>query len=178
MVIRMNDYVEERMPGPASAGRVRSRELSPGTIYRQDGYAVVGSSGLLRQDRVELNTHRRDFYEKRGHSDASTLLGEAGVADDSDREFYRLTDEHTYYVEFDEDLAVPEGHVGLVLPQENLLRAGVMSHASPIGPEENVAEALLHVKSNNVLVDREAGIAELVVVDPAEPGGNHDPEGD
>lgn len=170
MVIRMNDYVEERLPGPASAGRVHSRELSPGTVYRQDGYAVVGSSGLLRQERVELNTHRRSFYEKRGHSDASTLLGEAGVADDSDREFYRLTDEHTYYVEFEETLSVPEGKVGFVVPQENLLRAGVMSHASPVGAEEETAEALLHVKANNVLIDREAGIGELVVVEPVDAG--------
>lgn len=167
----MNDYVEERMPGPAAAGRDHSAELSPGTVYRQDGYAVVGSSGLLRQDRVELNTHRREFYEKRGHSDADTLLAEAGVASDSDREFYRLTEEHTYYVEFEETLEVPEGHVGLLSPQENLLRAGVMSHASPIGAAETTAEALLHVKANNVLIDREATIAELVVLEPTPAGG-------
>jgi len=172
MVIRMNDYVEERMPGPSATGREHSRELSPSVVHRQDGYAVVGSGGLLRQERVPLNTHTRDYYEKRGQADASTLLGEAGVPADSDREFYRLTEEHTYYVEFEDDLDVPAGHVGFVVPQENLLRAGVMSHASPIGPEETGAEALLHVKANNVLVDHEASIAELVVVEAADAGGD------
>lgn len=165
MVIRMNDYVEERLLGPAVAGREHSQELSPGAVYRQDGYAVVGSSGLLRQERAAVNTHTRDYYEKRGQADASTLLGEAGVEEGSEMSFYRLTDEHTYYVEFAETPTVPDGHVGLVLPQENLLRAGVMSHAAPVGPEEDAAEALLHVKANNVLVDSEASVAELVVVD-------------
>ncbi len=115
MVVRMNDYVEERLPTPAELGR-DSRTLTPGAVYQQDGYAVVGSGGLLRQERVELNTHTRDYYEKRGQADASTLLGEAGVASDSEREFYRLTDDHTYYVEFEEALDVPPDHVGLVLP--------------------------------------------------------------
>ncbi len=174
MVIRMNDYVEERLPAPAELGRADSRALTPGAIYRQDGYAVVGSGGLLRQERVELNTHTRDYYEKRGQADASALLGEAGVAENSDREFYRLTEDHTYYVEFEEDLDVPEDHVGLVLPQENLLRAGVMSHASPVGADESDAEALLHVKANNVLIDVEATIGELVTFESVPTGGGAD----
>lgn len=164
MVIRASDYVEERMLGPAAMGRANSRPLSAGTIYRQDGHAVVGSGGLLRQERAELPTHTRSHYDKLGLADTSTLLSEAGVGDASDREFYRLTDEHTYYVEFDGDLSIPEGHVGLVRPQENLLRAGVLSDAAPVGPEEDTAEALVHVKANDVLVDEAASIAELVVV--------------
>lgn len=165
MVIRTTDYVEERMPGPAAAGREYSRELSPAAVYRQDGYAVVGSSGLLRQERAELRTHTRAHYEKRGRADANALLGEAGVSTDDDREFYRLTEEHAYYVEFEQELSVPDGHVGLVVSQENLLRAGVMTHADPVGPNETTAEALLHVEASHVLVDHEASIAEMVVVE-------------
>jgi len=73
-------------------------------------------------------------------------------------------------VEFDEAVSVPTGHVGLVVPRENVLRAGVMTHAAPIGPEEDTAEALLHVKANNVLLDHEATVAELVVAEAAAPG--------
>ena len=73
-------------------------------------------------------------------------------------------------MEFDEAVSVPTDHVGLVVPRENVLRASVMTHAVPIGPEEGTAEALLHVKTDNVLVDHEATVAELVVAEAAGPG--------
>lgn len=170
MVLRTDNYVTERMPGPAAAGREHGLALAPEAVYRQDGYAVVGDDGTLRQERVPLDTYRRDYYEKRGRADTSTLPGEAGVEQGSDRAFYRLTEEHGYYVEFDEAASVPTDHVGLVVPRENVLRAGVMTHAAPIGPEEDTAEALLHVKANNVLLDHEATVAELVVAEAAAPG--------
>jgi deoxycytidine triphosphate deaminase len=72
-----------------------------------------------------------------------------------------------YYVEFAEEVDVPEGHVGLVSPQETLLWAGVMMQASLIGPEEDTAEALITVEENSVLLQASSSVAELVVLEPA-----------
>lgn len=167
MVIRMNEYVKERVSGPESLGRTFSRELSIDTVYRQGGHAVVGSEGLLHQERSELPTHGRNYYEKRGHSDANTLLEEVGVPADSDREFYRLSEDEIYYVVFQDEIDIPDGKFGLIAPQETLLRAGIMMHTSLIGSDEDTAEALIAVEENSVLLQDSSTVAELVVLDPA-----------
>ena len=51
-----------------------------------------------------------------------------------------------------------------------MLRAGVTTHAAPVGPEGDTAGALLHVRADDVLLDREATAAELVVAEAAAPG--------
>lgn len=167
MVVRMNEYVEQRLSGPGEMGRTSSRELSIDGVYRQGGHAVVGSTGLLRQERTELPAREKRYFEKRGQSDADTLLEEAGVESTSRQEFYRLSEGDMYYVEFAEEVDVPEGHVGLVSPQETLLWAGVMMQASLIGPEEDTAEALITVEENSVLLQASSSVAELVVLEPA-----------
>ena len=45
-----------------------------------------------------------------------------------------------------------------------------MTHAAPVGPEGDTAGALLHVRADDVLLDREATAAELVVAEAAAPG--------
>jgi deoxycytidine triphosphate deaminase len=167
MVVRMNEYVKKRLAGPGEMGRTESVELSIDAVYRQGGHAVVGSEGVLHQDRTELPAHPKEHFEKRGESDANTLLSEAGVGRADDREFYRLSSDEIYYVEFEEEVDVPEGKVGLIAPQETLLWAGVMLHASLMGSEESVAEALIGVEEDSVLLQSSSSIAELVTLHPA-----------
>lgn len=165
MVIRSSRFVEERLDLD-EAGRTYSKNLSIDTIYRQRGDAVVGSVGVVRRERSELTTHTRNHYQQRAHEDADDLLREAGVGRDSDEQFYRLNDEDTFYVEFEEEIDVPEGHVGLIFPRENLLRAGVLMHTTYMGPGEASAEALLMLEDRFVLISAGAEIAEMVVIEP------------
>jgi deoxycytidine triphosphate deaminase len=166
MVVRMNEYVKRRLTGPGEMGRTESIELSIESVYRQGGHAVVGSEGVLHQERTELPAHPKAHYDKRGESDAATLLSEAGVERTSDREFYRLSSDEIYYVKFEEEIDVPEGNVGFVAPQETLLWAGIMLHASPMGSEEDVAEALIGVEEDSVLLQASSSIAEMLILDP------------
>lgn len=167
MVIRSGKFVEERLEIDA-ARREYSTNLSIDTIYRQRGDAVVGSAGVVRRERSELSRRTRRHYQQRGRDDAEALLREAGVEARSEEEFFRLNDEETYYVEFAEELDVPEGHVGLVFPRENLLRAGVRMHTSYVGPGQDECEALVTLEDRFVLVSAGAEVAELVVVRPIE----------
>lgn len=165
MVIRPSKFVEERL-ALDEAGRTYSKNLSIDAIYRQRGDAVVGSAGVVRRERSELSTHTRNHYQQRAHEDADALLSEAGVGRNSEEQFYRLNDEDTFYVEFAEDIDVPEDHVGLIFPRENLLRAGVLMHTTYMGPGEETAEALLMLEDRFVLVSEGAEIAEMIVVEP------------
>ncbi|PSQ15868.1 hypothetical protein BRD00_12700 [Halobacteriales archaeon QS_8_69_26] len=166
MVIRSGNYVEERLG--VSGGRSYTRSLSIREIGRQTGDAVVGARGVVRSRRSDVPTHTRYDFNQHAQQDADTLLGEAGLEPDSEQEFYRLDDEDVYFVRFNEDVEIPEGTVGYVTPRENLLRCGVQMHATAVLPGDDDPEALLTLKDQFVLVEENALIAELTVVEAAE----------
>jgi len=167
MVFRSGSFVEERLD-IEGVGREYSKNLSIDTISRQRGDAVVGSDGVVRRERSELSRRTRHHYKQRAKEDADKLLREAGVDVDADEQFYRLNDDESYYVEFAEEVDVPDGHVGLVFPRENLLGAGVRLHSTYVGPGQDECEALLTIEERFVLVSAGAEIAELVVIEPEE----------
>lgn len=166
MVIRAGNYVEEHFDGAGE--RAYTQSLSIQNIARQRGDSVVGERGIVRSRRTELPTHTRYDFDQHAQQDADTLLGEAGLSPDSDTEFYRLDDEDLYFVQFVEDVDVPEGSIGYVTPQRNLLRSGVIMHATAVGPDEDEAEAVLSLEDRFALVQKDAEIAELVVLQVGE----------
>lgn len=166
MVIRAGNFVKERLDGAAE--RSYTRGLSIQSIARQRGDAVVGAQGVVRSRRTELPTHTRYDFDQHAQQDADTLLGEAGLEPDSDTEFYRLDDGDVYVVEFAEDPAIPVGSIGYVTPQANVLECGVLMHATAVGPDDDAARAVLSLEDRFVLVEEDAEIAELVVLEAAE----------
>ena len=173
MVERTSAYVEERLSGPPANEGMGEVELSIESIYRQRGQAVVGRGGILRKDRSELDARRKRYFEKQGYSDANSVLETAGVDQYSDREFYYLSDDETYYVEFAQTVDVPGGCVGMITPSESLLAAGVTLHASMVDPGDEVASALLSVEEKTVLLQASSSIARLVILAP-DPGSDSD----
>lgn len=166
MVIRAGDYVEERLDGTTERGY--RRELSIQAVSRQRGDAVVGAEGIVRPRRTELPTHTRYDFSQHAQQEADALLAEAGLAEDSDQEFYRLDAEDTYFVRFVEDPAVPEGSIGYVTPKPNLLHCGVEMNASAVGPDDGPPEATLSLTDGSAFVQADAAIAELVVLEAGE----------
>lgn len=166
MVIRAGNHVQERLDGAAE--RADTRGLSIEGIARQPGDAVVGAEGIVRSRRSELPTHTRYDFDQHAQQDADTLLGTAGLAPDSDTEFYRLDDQEVYVVSFAEAIDVPEGSIGYVTPQSNLLQCGVSMDATALGPEDDEAEAVLSLQDGFVLLEDAAEIAELVVLEVAD----------
>lgn len=165
MVIRAGNYVEERFD--VSGDRADTRSLSIDEIGRQTGDAVVGGRGVVRSRRSDVPTHTRYDFNQHAQQDADTLLGEAGLAPDSEQEFYRLDGEDAYFVRFNEEIDLPEGTVGYVTPRRNLLRCGVMMQATAVLPGDDEAEAMLTLEDQFVLVQENAEIAELAVVETA-----------
>lgn len=163
MVRRSSDWTTEDVISAVDLGRVYSRELSIGTLYRQDGDAVFGREKLLREDRTEVPCHTRYEYEQRGRSEVSGLLAEFGEDQYSQKQFYRLDDDGTFIVQFEEELSVPDNHVGYVAPKESLVSIGVRMDGTYVGPEETTTGAHLYLEDKMVLLSEDARIAELVV---------------
>lgn len=164
MVRRSGTYVEDSFDG---AGSGRAFPLSIGTIYNQQGEAVVGEAGVVRPERSEIQPRRRREHQQRGHEDADNLLKRAGLDPRSTERFYRLDDQGTYVVVFQEAPAIPEEGMGLVRPADNLRNAGIVMNASFIEADDSVIEATLLVVDKFTLLAEDATIAELAVVPSA-----------
>ncbi len=163
MVKRSTNWERDEVISAVDLGRVYSRELSIGTVYRQVGDAVFGNDELLRKGRTEVPARTRYEYKQRGKSDADNLLGEFGKDHHDQEQFYRVDETGTYIVQFAETLSVPDNHVGYVAPKESLVSIGVRMDGTFVGPDESSTGAHLYIEDKAVMLSENAEIAELVV---------------
>ena len=164
MVQRSGTFVQDRVPASET---LQSQALSIATVHKQTGNAVVGDEGLLRRERTEVDPYSRREYEQRAQSDAVDVLGRLGMDRSSTQQFYRIGDEDSFFIEFEESVIVPEGYVGIVRPRDTLRRAGVLMESAFVDPGQEDVEAHVFVEDRFVLLAEDATVAEMVVVKAA-----------
>jgi deoxycytidine triphosphate deaminase len=164
MVQRTGNFVQDRVPASET---LQSQALSIDAVYKQSGNAVVGDEGLLRRERTEVDPYGCREFEQRAQSDAVDILGKLGMDRTSTERFYRIGDEDSYFVEFEESVIVPDGHVGVVRPRGTLRRSGVLMETAYVEPGQEDIEAHVFVEDRFVLLAEEATVAEMVVVKTA-----------
>lgn len=164
MVQRSGNWVQDRVP---ASDALQSQALSIASVYKQSGSAVVGDEGLLRRERTEVDPYSRREFEQRAQSDAVDILGKLGMDRSSTERFFRIGDEDSYFVEFEQSVVVPEGHVGIVRPRDSLRRSGVLLETASVGPGQEDVEAHAFVEDRFVLLAEDATVAEMVVVETA-----------
>lgn len=164
MVQRSGNWVQDHVPASKT---LRSQALSIAAVHKQSGSAVVGDEGLLRRERTAVDPYSRREYEQRAQEDAVDILGKLGMERTSSERFYRIGDEDSYFVEFEQSVVVPEGHVGIVQPRDSLLRSGVLLETAFVEPGQEDVEAQLFIEDRFVLLAEDATVAELVVVKTA-----------
>ena len=162
MVQRTGTFVQDRVPAGET---LRSQPLSVAAVHKQTGNAVVGDEGLLRRERTAVDAYSRREFEQRAQSDAVDILGRLGVDRTSQQRFYRVDDEDSYFVEFAESVAIPDGHVGIVRPRDSLRRSGVLMETAFVEPGQSEVESHVFVEDRFVLLAEAATVAELVVVE-------------
>lgn len=166
MVVRSGNYVQDMIPRPGSAAR-RTLGLSVARLERHRGEAVVGTEGVYRQERTDVEPHKRQEFERMGQEDADMILHRLGMTPHSTERFYRLDEDATYVVTFAETPDIPAGHVGVVRPRKTLWASGVLMNSHIVGPEQTRIDALLYQRDSFTLIAEGATIAELVVVESA-----------
>ena len=162
MVRRSGTYVEDRFP---TSGTKETLPLSIDTLYSQHGEAVVGENGVLRPERKKLEPRTRRQFSTMGQGDADALLQKLGLSPTSDKRFYRIDENGAYMVTFNERVKIPDGHLGIVKPRENLRATGVLLNASYVEPGDNVVDATLFIEDQFGLLAEGTAIADLAVVE-------------
>lgn len=161
MVNRTGNFVQDRIP---ASEKLRSRSLSVAAVERQRGDAVVGDEGLLHRERSSVTPRSRREFEQRAKEDAVEVLRRLGIEPSSSQRFYRVDDEGSYFVQFEESVTVPEGHVGLVRPRDGLRRSGALVETTFLSPGTSRVEVGLFVDDQVILLAEDATLAEVVVV--------------
>lgn len=170
MVVEKGEFVKREVlknAVPDDAVHQYGVELTVGTIYRHSDGTVLTDDDYYREELTEVPTHTRYDYKQRGRDEADGLLREYGIGPrNKEDEFYWLDDDKTYIIEFAQDIDIPDNHIGLLLPRDDLLRVGATLFSGLVEPHEDNDEYLLYVDNDLVLKDG-ARIGDLIVFETA-----------
>lgn len=165
MVVRAGEFIKRHTSIEGDAVDYASVHLSLDSVHRVTGPAVLTNEDSQLSEQTEVPTHNRYSFEQRSSYDAVEALREYGLGPRSSEEFYYLEEDEIYIIEYAEDVDIPEGHIGLVLPDKSLLQSGATLFTEVWEPnDETPLDGSLRTDCD-LLLESDARVGSLVLLE-------------
>lgn len=165
MSLRDGSFIQEH----AIEQDIPNRRVTDNTVYlrlesiqRINDCVVLDDRGAHRKEKSEVPKRTRAQYNKRGKADASDVLRKHGWSPDSEEEFFYLTGD-AYTMTLQEDIDIPDNHIGLIKSRADLLKVGASVESPVLHPQSETSEFLLDTNTE-FLIECNSVVAELILV--------------